>query len=210
MNLSARNRKRLMGFMIFACVGVVLYSYVVFFVQPLRKAYTDDDAKSKELQEQNDKAEKDLRSAANVEKEYKALREELIVATNRFVLRPVLGSLLISAQNVVDPIARKSEVHVESYSEQGQSPIPGNKKDGQINFDRYALDVTLVGTYRAIREFVIAMEQSNPYVCVTEIDIHRREDIVTHHPARIQIEWPVFSETKAAGRASAPAGGSTP
>jgi hypothetical protein len=192
--------------MIIACIGEVLYAYFHYFVQPVRNGCEQDLAKIQALQEKIDHAEINLRGADSVVKEHTILRDELSLATNRFVIRPVLGSFLESARNLLEPIARQSEAQIEMCSERGRLEIPGNKKDGIANFDRYAVDVTIVGTYRAIREFVIAVERSNPYACVTDIDIQRRMDMVTHHKAIIRIEWPVFAEPTVAGRTSGPAG----
>lgn len=206
MNISPRNRKRLIWLMTLACIGEILYAYMHYFVQPVRNGCEQDLDKIQALQEKIDHAENNLHGADSVVKEHTVLRDELGLATNRFVIRPVLGSLLESVRNLLEPIARQSGAQIEICSERGRLEIPGNKKDGIVNFDRYAVDVTLVGTYRAIREFVTAVEHSNPYACVTDIDIQRRVDMVTHHKAIIRIEWPVFAEPTIAGRTSGPTG----
>lgn len=211
MKLSARDRQRLQ----WAVLGLlggggVLYAYVNLLVLPCIQAKADGKKQLEVLGDEISSAKLDLAKRAVVVAEYEKLRQDLAVATNRFVLRPVLGSLLESVQKIVLPLAAQTGVEIENCVERGRMEIPGaGKKEPALVFERYAMEVAVVGSYANIRDFIAAVEQTNEYVCVTDIDIQGRVESPRRHRASIRMEWPVFSERKPdPAKAAAATGGS--
>lgn len=198
MKLSARDKQR----MEWAAAGLiggaaVLYAYVHLLVGPLMQEKIDGENKLKEYQEQIDKATLELRGLDGVKNEVARLRTDLAVATNRYVMTPVLGSMLVSVQNLIEPIAQSCGLQLESCVERGRMDVPVSKKDAGVVIERYAMEVTAIGDYAAVRDFVQSLEQTNAYLCITDVEILGRADKVMRHKARICMEWPVFGARKA-------------
>jgi hypothetical protein len=145
-------------------------------------------------QEWIDKATSDLRSLPSAKDEAARLQREIRDATNRFVIVPVLGSTLVTVQNVMEPIAAENGLQIESFVERGRVELPVSKKDAGMTIERYLMEVTLSGSYGAVRGFLQSIEKANEYVCVSDVEILGRGDSPAVHKVRIGMEWPVFGE----------------
>ena len=172
MKLTPRERQRAQRWTItLAVVACMLYAYVHLLIQPLVRVRVRDSEELQELQGNIERAEGDLATAAALGQEHARLVTELIVATNRFVLRPTIGALLATCQNLLDPLAAAYGLTTDVYLEKGRQEIPGVKKDGNILFERYAMEVSMQGSYDSLRTFLADLERTNSYVCVTDIDV---------------------------------------
>ena len=197
MKLSARDKQRLQ-WGVLAVIGgaAVLYAYIHLLVGPLRQDRVDGLNQLADSQDQIDQAVVDLRGLDSAKAEVAKLQAALAVATNRFVIRPVLGSTLVSVQSLVEPIAQACGLQMESCVERGRMEVPVSKKDAGFVIERYQMEVTAGGDYAAVRDFVQALEKNNEYVCITDVEILPRADNTLKHKARICMEWPVFGEHK--------------
>ena len=204
MKLSAHDRQRLQwGLAVLIGGTAVLYAYIHLMIVPLMQVRVEGLNRLAEYQEQIDKATLDLRSLEAVKAEVATLQAGLAVITNRFVICPVLGSTLVTVQSIVEPIAQECGLRIESCVERGRMEAPVNKKDAGFVIDRYLVELTGSGEYAAVRDFVQTLEQTNAYVCVTDVEILGRGEDAMRHKARICMEWPVFGEHKAAEAAPA-------
>ena len=174
----------------------VLYAYIHLLVLPLVQQRVDGLNRLADYQEKCDKATLELRSLNTVTAEVAKLQADLTVITNRFVVRPVLGSTLVSVQSVVEPMAQACGLQVDSCVERGRMESPVNTKDASFVIDRYLMELTGIGEYAVVRDFVQAVEQTNRYVCVTDVEVYGRAEDAMKHKVRICMEWPVFSARK--------------
>lgn len=208
MKLSARDRQRLQWVLaVIVGGGAVLYAVFQLVIQPLKQARIDGLRRLQEYSDRIDKATLDLRGMQAARDEHARLVAALDVATNRFVLRPVLGSMLVSVQNVVEPIAASCGLQIEekSFQERGQNELPVNKKDAGMTIERYQMEVSMIGSFAGVRDFISTIEKTNEYVCVTDVEILGRPEDVTRHKVRVCMEWPVFGAPKPAEAPAAPA-----
>ncbi len=198
MKLSSHDKQRLLWALAVVIGGTaVLYAYIHLLILPLMQVHVDGLNRLAEYQERIDKASLDLRSLETVKAEVEKLQSHLEAVTNRFVMRPVLGSTLVSVQSVVEPLAKENGLEIETCVERGRMEAPVNKKDAGFVIDRYLVELAAVGEYAAVRDFVQSLEQTNEYVCVTDVEILGRPDNLMKHKVRICMEWPVFGERKA-------------
>ncbi len=212
MKLSERDKRRfLWALLIVLGVAAVLYSSINLFILPLRQSKVSALGRLDKLHEQIMQAEADLHGLDAIRAEVGRLQAGLEGSTNHFVLRPLLaGNLLVPLQNLVEPMAKASGVQIDAWSERGRMEMPVNKKDATMTIDRYQVELALTGPYAAVREFVLALERTNAYVCVTELEILGQAADVQKHKIRLGMEWPVFGvqavTEAAAGRARNAAG----
>ncbi len=197
MNISARNKQLLQrGLTMTIIVGGALYSCFRLLINPMLQVHAQELSQLQSCTDKIKGAQVGLRDLAVVSNEVFRLQAELGVATNRFVIRPVLGSTLVNVQGFVEPIAAACGLQIESWTERGRTAIPVEAKEAGIVLERYALEIGASGSYAAVRDFLQALEKANPYVCVTEIDMQGRPENPAIHRVRICAEWPVFGERK--------------
>ena len=173
-----------------------LYACFHLLVNPLRQVQVQELGRLQNCTEKIELASKSLRDLPAVSNEVARLRAELDVSTNRFVIRPVLGSTLVNVQGLVEPIAATCGLQLDSWTERGRNAIPLDAKDEGIVQERYLVEIGVSGSYAAVRDFLQALEKANAYVCVTEVEILGRAENPAIHRARICMEWPVFGERK--------------
>jgi len=213
MKLSAHDKQRLRWLAAgVAGVAGVLYAYVQLLILPLMTVRDANRGECALLREQSEQARVDLLDAAATRRDYAALQQELDVATNGCVLRPVLGSLLMSAQRLLEPVAQDNGLQVDTCVEKGRVELPTGKSDKDRVFERYAMEITVQGPYQGVTGFLNALERTNAYLCVTDLDIQGRPENPLRHKTTLRLEWPVAVEhhppsaetTKTAGKPAVP------
>jgi len=206
--LSANERQRWLRILAILIGGAaVLYACLNLLILPLLHGRIAGMNKLAELSERIETAKMDPRDLAASKAELARLQAELLVATNQFVLRPVLGSMLVSVQNIIEPIAATCGLQIEACLERGRSELPVSRKNATLTIDRYLMEISALGSYAAIRDFIQTVEQTNPYVCVSDLEITGRSDNSDRHKARICLEWPVFGAPNEAEPVPAPVRG---
>ena len=198
MKLDARDKLRLQwGVTILIGGAAVLYACTQLMILPLRHARVEGMNRLAKYQERIDRATIELRGVDGIRAEVSRLRADVDTATNLFLLRPVLGSTLVTVQNFVEPIAQECGLQIDSCAERGRNEMPVNMKDAVQTIQRYLTEVTATGPYAAAREFVAALEKTNAYVCVTDVEVVGQAGDVCKHKIRICMEWPVAGQQKA-------------
>lgn len=198
MTLSLRDKQRTKWALLVLVGGAsVLYAVLHLLIRPLMQSRVEALNKLAECQERIDRASADLHNAAGVQAEVARLRDALSVATNRYVIQPILGSTLVTVQNVVEPMAAACGLQIDSFVERGRNEVPVNKKDAVMTIERYLMEISAVGSYASARGFLQEVEKTNIYVCVTDVEILGRNEDPARHRIRICMEWPVFGPNKA-------------
>jgi hypothetical protein len=181
--------------------GGLLFAYYYFVLAPLLAVSTQDAAAAATFRDQTGRARFDLRVAPAIQQECATLIKTLDTETNFFVLRPVLGSLLMGAQRIVEPLARECDLQFNGCDEVERTELPLRKSNGKRLFDRYVVEVSLEGSYVAVARFLDALERKNPYVCVNRLVIQGNAENPLRHKIALCLEWPV---DVAEGRAAPP------
>lgn len=198
MKLDARDKQRLQwGVMILIGGVAVMYACIQLMILPLRHAREDGMNRLAKYQERIDRATTDLRGMAGIRADVIKLQEAVNTATNLYVLRPVLGSTIVTVQNFIEPIAQECGLQLDACAERSRMEMPVNTKDAVQTIDRYLTEIAAIGSYAAVRDFVVALEKTNDYLCVTEVEILGQAD-VRRHKVRVCMEWPVAGQPKAA------------
>jgi hypothetical protein len=195
--LSPRDKQRLQwALAILVGGGALVYVFVIQLILPLTHSKVQNLALLAKYKDDGLRDMKDLRSLTRDKEECAKLWRELNTITNRFVIRPVLGSTKVTVQSIVEPLAAECGLVLESVDERGQSEVPVNKKAAPLTMDRYLLEISAVGSFAAARDFVTAIEKTNEFVCVSDVEISGREGTPDKHKVRICMEWPVVGEVK--------------
>ena len=198
MKLSTRDKQRLQwGGLILVCGTAILYAYINVLIIPFIDSRAEGKKQLEECTAKIAEATNALCKLSAVSNEVARLQAEISVATNQFVIRPVLGSTLVSVQRVIEPMALACGLQLESCVELGRMDVPVNKKDAGFVIDRDLVALTAIGSYDAVRDFVQTLEETHEYVCVTEVEVVGRGENVQKHKLRICTEWPVWGERKA-------------
>ncbi len=198
MKLDARDKLRLQwGVTILIGGAAVLYACTQLMILPLRHAREAGATRLAKYQDRIERAAIDLQGMDGIRAEVSRLRREVDTATNLFLLRPVLGSMIVPAQNFVEPIAQECGLQIDSCAERSRNAIPVNMKDAVQTIERYLTELTASGPYAAVWDFIAMMEKTNAYVCVTDVEIFGQSGDVSKHKIRICMEWPVAGQHKA-------------
>jgi len=197
MKLSGHDKKRLRwGVGILLGGAGLLYAYVHLVLTPLVVARDANRNEDDTLRAEIEQSRVDFCDATTLRQEAATVQEAYTTDTNLFVLRPVLGSLLMGAQRLLEPVAQDCGLQMDPCVEKGRFEIPPRRGDGEKRFERYAMDVTLQGSYRALADFIRTLERTNAFLCVSDIDIQGRPENPLRHKATIRIEWPVAVENR--------------
>jgi hypothetical protein len=197
------NRRRLLGFM--ALLLSLLLTYR-FGVLPLRNAQRTQSERVAALKARIAEAERVVANMPLAREEYERIGNALAAATNRFIMRPILGSY--PAQRTIHRLAGLSSFSVESVREQGVQPTPrktpvrasgkrgaGKKKDAAKTepacFARYVVDLGGEGRYVDIIDLIERLEQQNPYMGVIALNVRAVTASPERHRVKMRLEWPV-------------------
>jgi len=187
---------------------------LVYLVMPLnaerRKVETNVTAQLRKV----DQALLALRKLPETQQRHADLGDLLEGETNRFVLRPVLGSY--PAQRDIYRLAAETGFNVQSVREIGKTPTPvttgtdykqaktrgrrgpADRKPAQPEiapwFARYMVEVTGEGSYAVILALIDRLEQDNPYCGLAGLTIRGLPNNVERHRAILMLEWPVAAD----------------
>ena len=211
MNLDLKNLNplqiRLAAGLGMTCVAGLL---AWFGVKPMRE---QEQAILREAAEQcrrNDAALQDIREALGMDGEVARLESALAGETNRFVLRPILGSYPV--QRDIYRLAAETGFKVGMVREAGRQTTPvaklpappvGRQKAGAAPakppppppipaaFDRYVLEIGGEGSYADVTALIDLLESENPYCGVVALNIRGVPDKPERHRVSMSLEWPV-------------------
>lgn len=211
MKLPATKKERAQILVLLGIGGLaIFYALVQLAAKPLwsyRAKLVEERAR---IQEKMDKASQDLRKMALLERERDELAAELNTMSSNYVLQPILGSYFVAVNDSLERLARTQGIRLKTgaIKEVGLLEIPGKNKDRSPRIFRpYSLRLEGVATFAALCAFLERLEQDNPLLCVTEIQVTGQPEDPEHHRVSLRLEWPVRQEPeKAAGPEPAPKG----
>ncbi len=214
-DLSAVSRSQ-MGVLFALAAVVAMVLVVVFLVSPMKQR---EAVVRRELDSQvarSTRALDGVRSITRMDHEVERLTAYLLNETNRFVIRPVLGSYPV--QRDLYRLAAASSFKITALNEIGRQPTPGAEPKAAAKpakgakaakgaklaktpgnsperaFDRYLVELTGEASYAETFALIEQLEQANPYCGVTALTITGVANRPEIHRVNMSLEWPVAAD----------------
>ncbi len=185
---------------------------LVYLVLPLNTQRRKIEADLSARQRATDQALQAVRKLPETRQRCADLGQMLDGETNRYVLRPVLGSFPV--QRDIYRLASETGFNVSLVREIGKTPTPATVATGDKRkavpgkpaarkaetpalapwFARYLVEVTGDGSYAVILALIDRLEQENPFCGVTALTIRGLPNTVERHRATLTLEWPVAAD----------------
>jgi len=207
-------------------ICVLLVVGVVFAVRPWYVSRQSMKHEHADLRVKIDKALLELRDEERTRAEYDASALEMKQLSERYVLQPVLGSFVLAARARLEPLADKTPrfeivnireapakmvfrgVVQKMAADDSLRTQKGAAAPVTHVYKGYSAEVTAQGGYDALTLFVRLVEESNPYLCVTGIQIIGQPETPTQHKLVMSVEWPIDPSRAPDGKGGA--GGQNP
>ena len=206
---AARAQQRLLAGLAGLAAMVLVSLYVI---RPMQARERQIRATLAERLKVNDLARVSIKNMPETEQRAARLAETLGAETNRYVLRPVLGSYPV--QRDIYRLAAETGFSVSLVRELGKTPTPTGSRIGKAPpaapgkpppakapppvLARYLVEVSGEGSYACLVALLDLLEQENPYCGVNALTIRGMPNVPTRHRVTLQIEWPVAADPPAA------------
>jgi hypothetical protein len=193
-------------------IGVVIVLSVLaqFILVPILDSRRKLAETREEYAARLEKAHRELKAAAQIQVEFDQVTGQLRAIASDYLLHPILGSYLVGVSEAMEPRARETGFVIEDVQERGVQALRLRAKEtvGLRPYNAYSVQISGQGSYDEIKAFLKAVEDRNPYVCITELKISGQADNPARHRASLRIEWPIEVENvlapPAAGKGTAP------
>ncbi|MFC1496933.1 hypothetical protein ACFLS1_00480 [Verrucomicrobiota bacterium] len=116
-------------------------------------------------------------------------------ASDKYVLLPRLGdNYLLGARDIVEKFTNELGLEIDSTKEIGRVDIP---KGGGVNtFKAYTAQFDIQCGYHDLVKLLTKLEKSNPYACVSDLQITlQRNDRIKHH-VNFKVQWPIWIDSE--------------
>lgn len=172
---------------------IVFYSAYAFGLQPLLSNRSRLGKRVAAERARLLRAQKDIAVLPLTRREWAVLDEQVSEATNRYVLRPVLGSF--PAQRDIYRLAQRTTFEISAIRELGKLPTPrGAITNAPSHFLRYTLDVAGNGSFADVIDLLALLESENPYMGVVELSVREEAQSPERHRVTLRLEWPVAND----------------
>ncbi|MBU1693580.1 MAG: hypothetical protein KJ726_00555 [Verrucomicrobia bacterium] len=190
MAMSRKQRLQLFLLIGMWAVGGLIALHIFVFAPFLAKRGKS----SRELDDLNEniqKAKLAAQSEAKLREDYDRAIGDIRLAMEQYIVPP--ESPLSWVTEKVYAAARSVNVHVG-----GVTPVrmPDAAWDALVKAGRflrpYAVQITLECSYAEMAAVVTVFETSNPFLCITGINVIGQDQNVTRHQVILQVEWPMW------------------
>ncbi|MEI8350714.1 MAG: hypothetical protein WCG36_00230 [bacterium] len=200
MKLPAGKRERMMLLWAMGVAALVAcYAIVQWGVVPLFEVRRGVESQLADQREKLKKAKRELDYVPGLQRNFDEVVGKLssIRATN--ILRPILASYLVGVSEQVEAAAHATGLRIEDVREGGISEMPHKAKlSSPSSFKVFTVLVYAQGSYDAISRFLQAMEESHPFMCVSEFTITGQTENQEVHRLTAKLEWPLEPATETA------------
>ena len=203
-------KRVLAGVAAVAAVAVV----VMYVILPMNRKVAEANQKARDLNAQNDRSFLRIRNVPRLRAENRQLGDEVAAITNRFVMRPILGSYPMERH--LFEIVGEDGFHVSSCREvglvetptlspaeleknKGKKPPKGKKGPPKPKryLSRYKMEIQGEGRYADIVRLIKTLEEENPYFAVVSLRIVSNPRRPELHDVTLSLEWPVEAPDEA-------------
>ena len=190
---------------------IVVAALVQFVVRPALDRAERTKADLDQVRASLDKANAAFKRELAMTQESMERKQSLERAVREYV--PAYGNTLSWATERLYTLARQVGVSIESMAGGGAlwGGAPDASQPGGRAFIPFSALVALQCSYADLLRFLQALEQDNPYVCVTSLVIEGREQMPEKHRVTLTLEWPSWARSPApAGSSAQPKAGRVP
>jgi hypothetical protein len=193
------DKKELIKILVLVLMGVVLVGYLVAIgvVKPMRASQKERMNKIADLRREIRRAEEQTdRIREDRARNYQAVSNILHLAEEQgYVHKATLGNYLLGASEIIERLARETGVALEPVREIGVSDVPHNPERVTANaFRSYTVTVGASCGLHDLYTFLKAVEESNPYLCVSRMTVATRAGTPEKHRASLEIQWPIWAD----------------
>jgi len=187
-----------------------LFALYQFVLMPFIKNRGQSTGELEELHAQIQKAESAMQDNGKLRTEYTLTSKELGRALDEYIV-PMENPLSWVTEKVYMD-TRNVGVDIQSIADNGAG---GPGWDALCKSERcfkpYAVRIVTECSYEKLLELVGALENSNPYLCVSGIGVAANDSDYTKHNVYLIVEWPMWARKVEIGSAlKKPAGKSKP
>ncbi|MBP7828879.1 MAG: hypothetical protein KA248_03060 [Kiritimatiellae bacterium] len=171
-------------------VGGLIALYV-WVLGPALRTRSRSTGELEQLNENIQKAKLAMQGESKLRKEYDEAIAGIRRAMEQHIVPP--DSPLSWVTEKIYAAARSVGVEVR-----GVTPVrmPDSAWDGLVKAGRfvrpYAVQISLECSYAKLLALAEAFEASNPYLCITGVNVQGQDQDVTRHQAMLQVEWPMW------------------
>ncbi len=177
---------------------LALYGLVIGIIKPLISNKQIRTAKIIELETKLKEARRDIDDMMIAkDANDKNLREILkITRESNYLIKPNLGNYLLGASEIIKSYAEKAGIEID-VREIGRAEIPQSRNRKSKNFFMtYSLRVTLESGIHNFIHFIRNIEENNPYLCISALDISENISDPAKHKIAFDVQWPTWMDNE--------------
>jgi hypothetical protein len=178
--------------------GAVTYGVIFGGIRPLV-------ARKAKLAGEMERFEGNLRAAdgaisrtQHTRAENQATVKEILDICSKCVLHPRFGNYLIGARRIIEQAAAQAGVEAPSVTELGVSVLelrsPAAGETSEKAFKSYIAEVSGRSGLEAAGRMIRILETSNPFLCVSKLQITADEKDPQRHRIFFRIQWPIWAD----------------
>lgn len=184
-------------------VAIVCYAGYTFGAKPFLQKRQDFFNNISELEDKLWKADKDIKMIPSYFEQNNEIISRIIdISENKLqILHPNLGNYLLVAGDIINRHADNFNLTVTSIKEVA-SPERFSKNDDDTEdpkaarFKPYTVNVSLKCSFYELEKLVGAIEEENPYLCITRIGVIGQPEDVMKHSVSFDVQWPIWADEK--------------
>ncbi len=133
---------------------------------------------------------REVARSPELERDAVVLQADLYAVTNVHLLTPLLNSYAMRAKELLAEAFGASGFSITDVRERYRIPLPVENWSSDLFFMRVGVEVTGVGSFQEVAEFVAQTETSLPYASVAGLTISQQRTSPLRHRAVVLLEWP--------------------
>ncbi len=201
-------RTKLLAIIVILSIAALYVGYT-FGLAPLLKNRGNGANRQKELADLLWQAERDIELLPR----NRTMNQELVTTVlaaseeQRHVLRPNLGNYLLVAKDIVQQHANRLGLRLATVSEAAAPDVVRARRtdepapDLKFWFVPYTINVTLAESFPNTVLLIRAMEEENPLLCITRLDVVAQPNVdPERHLVSMDVTWPVWADDTAPER----------
>ena len=197
MNPSGMSKEQKQYVVLGALVGaILLYSLTTLVLGPLQRNWAQAREEIKELEAKTAEASRLIRNRAALSADLAESSAAVGTAAAEFIPDP--ANPLAWATLALYAVGREVGLDIRAVSEiSAPQVLLAQGKDGIRQFGAYAVRIDAQCNFALLRKFLGALEESNPYLCVSGIAVQGRPEQPEEHVTNLTLEWPAWIDRSA-------------
>ncbi len=193
-----KERQKILG-LIAAGVIAVCYVGYTYGIKPLLQKRQNAITKITELDGKLWQANLDIKQIPVYMQQNNEIIDGIIdISENKLnVLHPNLGNFLLVAEGIIEKHAKNLKLTIKDVQKIAQPGKRLKKENTEIDpkaprFASYTVKVEMECGFLDLTKLIHAIEEENPYLCITSLAIIGQEENVTQHALSFEVQWPIW------------------